>query len=85
MFSLTHSADAVKIKPIISKLENIILIIITSDYHINRVKLIFDEILKDYDLKYVGVKSNLKKEFFNSLIQHEEKSISFIIENRLSF
>lgn len=33
--------DAVKAKEILSKLDNIKLTIITSDYHVNRVKLIF--------------------------------------------
>lgn len=77
--------DAVKIKPIISKLENIKLIIITSDYHINRVKLIFDEILSDFKIKYIGVESNFKKEIFNSLVQHEDKAVAFILKNGLTF
>ena len=77
--------DAVKIKPILSELENIKLTIITSDYHLNRVKLIFNEILKDYTMKFIGVKSNLAKEEFDALVQHENKAINSILDNGLYY
>jgi len=77
--------DAVKIKPILSNLNKIKLIMITSDYHLERVKLIFNEILSEYEMKFVGVKSNLNKEKYNLLIQHEQKSIASILEKGLYY
>ena len=83
--SINTVDDAVKIKSIISNPENINLTIITSDYHLARVKLIFNRILKKYNLKFVGVESNLKEEEYNSLVQHEKEAIRSIIENGLNY
>lgn len=77
--------DAVKVKEIISKLSNITLTIITSDYHLERVKLVFNEILKNYKIKFIGVKSNFETEKYNALIKHEEKAIEGIIKNGLYY
>lgn len=77
--------DAVKIKPIISELENIKLTVITSDYHLNRVKLIFNEILESYTIAFVGVKSNMAQEEFEALVQHENKAINSILLNGLYY
>lgn len=77
--------DAVKAKVILSKLENIKLTIITSDYHLNRVKLIFNEILKNYTMDFIGVESNLDEEAYNVLVQHEEKAINAILQNGLYY
>ena len=75
--------DAVKIKPIILKLKSINLTIITSDYHLKRVQLIFNQVLNSYKMKFIGVESNLEKEKFDLLLQHEKKAIAFIVENGL--
>ena len=77
--------DAVKIKSIITKLKNITLTIISSDYHVDRVKLIFNEILGSYNITYVGVESNMETEKYNALVQHEKKAIESIIENGLYY
>lgn len=77
--------DAVKIKPIISELENIQLTVITSNYHLNRVKLIFNEILAGYSMKFVGVDSNLPQEEFENAVQHETKAIEAILKNGLYY
>src|SRR5690606_10540160 len=77
--------DAVKAKEILSKLENIQLTIITSDYHVNRVKLIFNEILKNYSMDVIGVESNLDKEVYDALEKHETKAVNAIIENGLYY
>ena len=77
--------DAVKIKPIVSKLKEIKLTVITSDFHLNRVKLIFNEILKNYTLDFIGVENNLEQEELNLLIQHEENAINAIIKNGLYY
>jgi len=77
--------DAVKIKPILAKLTNVTLIIITSDYHVDRVRLIFDVILDGYHKKIIGVKSNLKQKEYEMLVQHEKKAIRSIVENGLTY
>lgn len=77
--------DAVKIRPIISKLEKIKLTIITSDYHLDRVKLIFNEILEDYSMDFVGVESGLSQEEYNALALHEKNAIKSILQNGLYY
>ncbi|WP_341215576.1 YdcF family protein [uncultured Wocania sp.] len=77
--------DAVKIKQIIENLNGIRLTIITSDYHLNRVKLIFNEILKPFELDFVGAKSNLDKVHYDSLVNHEKKAIKSILDNGLYY
>lgn len=77
--------DAVKVKPILSRFHNPNVIIITSDYHIERVKLIFEEILAAYKLEFVGVESNIDKEQFQLLVKHEKKRIHTIKENGLYY
>lgn len=77
--------DAVKIKPILSELKNIELTIITSDYHLNRVKLIFNEILEGYIMNFVGVESSLDQEEYNALVLHENKAIDSIRLNGLYY
>ena len=77
--------DAVKIKPIISKLESINLTIITSDYHLSRVKIIFEEILETFNMQFIGVENNLSEGEYNTLVIHEEKAINAIIKNGLYY
>ena len=77
--------DAVKIKPIISKLEKYKLTIITSDYHLNRVKIIFNKILENYSMDFIGVESNLDQEAYNALMQHEKNAINAIEQNGLFY
>jgi len=77
--------DAVKVKPVISKIKYSNLTIITSDYHLDRVKLIFNEILDNYKIKYVGVESNFNKDDFDRLVAHERQAIRSIIENGLYY
>jgi uncharacterized SAM-binding protein YcdF (DUF218 family) len=77
--------DAVKTRDIISMLENSHLIIITSDYHLERVKLIFKEVLKNYKMTFFGVKSNLKKEKYDALLKHEKNAIEGILKNGLYY
>ncbi len=77
--------DAVKTKPILAELENSKLTIITSDYHLNRVKLIFNEILEDFTMDFVGVESGLNQEEFEAAVQHENKAIAAILQNGLYY
>ncbi len=77
--------DAVKIKPIIQNIKNSSLTIITSDYHVDRVRLIFEEILNGYEMSFIGAKSNLDKEALTLLENHEKKAIQSIIDNGLYY
>lgn len=77
--------DAVKIKPILETLEAVKLTIITSDYHVERVSLIFKTILKDYDMLCIGADSDLDTDQFNTLVAHEKKAIQSILENGLYY
>lgn len=77
--------DAVKTKSIIEKLDDVHLTIITSDYHLERVKLIFSEILKPFEMEFFGVKSNLSNEAYNKLVAHEKKAIKSILDNGLYY
>ncbi len=77
--------DAVKIKPIVSIFSNVKLTVITSDYHLERVTLIFKEILKNYKITFVGVESNLDKKKLDSLLMHEKEAIKSILKNGLYY
>ena len=77
--------DAVKLKSILPDLRNIKLIVITSDYHLERVKLIFNEILTNYEMAFVGVESNMAAEKLHQLKEHENKAINSIRENGLYY
>jgi uncharacterized SAM-binding protein YcdF (DUF218 family) len=77
--------DAIKTKPLVSTFKNPHLTIITSDYHLNRVKLVFNEILKEHTLEYIGIESDLNKEEYTSLAKHETKAVQSILENGLYY
>lgn len=77
--------DAVKVKSILSKLSNIKLTVISSDYHIKRVEHIFNEILKEYPKKYIGVKSSLDLKELNILSLHEKNALNSILKNGLYY
>lgn len=77
--------DAVMIKPIIARFKHLKINIITSDFHLARVKLIFKEIMKGIELHYIGVPSTISKETLKVRRLHEKKSIETIIKNGLYF
>ncbi|WP_339896350.1 hypothetical protein [uncultured Algibacter sp.] len=77
--------DALKIKAIINKKDNIRLTIITSDYQLDRVKLIFEDLLKSFKLEFIGVKSHLEKKTYTTLVNHEKKAIQSILEKGLYY
>ena len=77
--------DAIKIKPIVSVLENPDLKIISSDFHIARVRLIFEEILKDFNCSFIGAPDNLEETQLQALIEHEKKAIATITKNGLYY
>lgn len=77
--------DAIKIKEILSKIDKLKLAVITSDYHLDRVQLIFSEILNKFKIRYLGVKSNLVKIQLQHLIKHEKNAKLSILNNGLYY
>lgn len=79
--------DAVKVKAILNNIEGrpINLSVITSDFHVNRVKVIFDEILSAYEMRVIGAESQLPKEELAQLIEHERKSVERIKQQGLYY
>lgn len=87
-FALSENTvdDAVKAKTILSKLnDDLLFTIITSDYHLERVRLIFTEILNGYSMKFAGAPNNLNKEEYARLLTHEKKAIASILQNGLYY
>ena len=77
--------DAVKLIPVLSPFKNPTVTIMTSDYHLERVKLIFNKILRDYSLKFIGATSNLNKTEYDALMQYKKKRVKSIKENGLYY
>lgn len=77
--------DAVKVKDIISDHKNPKLLVITSDFHLNRTKLIFKEILKKYPIEFLGAENNLLRNQLKKIVEHEKNSINKIIKNGLYY
>lgn len=77
--------DAVKIASVISGLGELILTVITSDYHLERVKIIFEEVLKGLKIEYIGTQSQLTDKELKSLIEHERSAIAWINKNGLYY
>jgi len=86
-FALSENTvdDAVKIKKIITKSENARLSIISSEYHLERVQLIFREILKGFDFRCIGVPDTLEKDQLQHLAAHEKAAIKLILKNGLYY
>lgn len=77
--------DAVKTKEIISAFVNPQLVVITSDFHMARTKLIFNEILKGYQIRFLEANVDMPEEQRKAVIEHEEKSVKSILENGLYY
>jgi len=77
--------DALKSKAIVANFPGARLTVITSDFHVERVSLIFHEILKEYEISFAGVKSNLGKKALDSFLSHEEEAIASIRLNGLYY
>jgi len=59
--------------------------IITSDFHLERVKLIFDQVLANNPKEYFGASYEVSEEQRIKLIEHEKKAIHSIIKNGIYF
>lgn len=77
--------DATKAKLILDQFLYKNITIITTEYHLQRVKLIFDEILVDYDKTYLPVPNNLSEKAIKKLEMHEFNAISGILKDGLYY
>ena len=77
--------DAVMSKSILMKTVFKDLIIITSEYHVARVKFIFTEILKDFNLNFKSVAHHSIDDVLVPLIQHEKVAMDQLISNGLYY
>jgi vancomycin permeability regulator SanA len=77
--------DATFSKSILSKLNYKNLLIITSNYHLDRVKFIFSEVLSGFDLNYIGVNHHSIDDILKPLIQHEKQALDELHVNGLYY
>jgi vancomycin permeability regulator SanA len=77
--------DAVMSKSILMKTVFKDLIITTSEYHVARVKFIFAEILKDFNLNFKAVAHHSIDDVLEPLIQHEKVAMDQLISNGLYY
>lgn len=77
--------DAVMSKSILIKTELKDLVIITSEYHVARVKFIFTEILKDFNLNFNAVTHHSIDDVLEPLIQHEKRAMDQLNLNGLYY
>jgi uncharacterized SAM-binding protein YcdF (DUF218 family) len=76
--------DAVKVKEMLAN-DICSLKIITSDYHLERAKIIFDAILTNTKNEFFGVTHTLSSIEKTKLLTHEKKAIATIKKNGLYF
>ena len=77
--------DAVMSKSILIKTEFKDLVIMTSEYHVARVKFIFTEILKDFNLNFNAVTHHSIDDVLEPLIQHEKMAMDQLNSNGLYY
>lgn len=54
-------------------------IVITSDYHMNRTKLIFEKVLgSEYAVEFIGVETHVSKEILGQLFSRETRVVSVL-------
>ncbi len=77
--------DAVKSMGILKKMDFRNCTIITSNYHLDRVQLIFDKILTGIEKQYIGVEDGFSEKKLKLLQNHETKAIEGILKNGLYY
>ena len=77
--------DAVMSKSILKEVEYNNLIILTSEYHLARVKFIFTEILNDFNLNFNAVTHHSIDDVLEPLIQHEKVAMDLLNSNGLYY
>lgn len=59
--------------------------IITTNYHLKRVQLIFDEILSEFEKTYFGVPNNMSSKSLLKFENHEKKAVEGILRDGLYY
>jgi uncharacterized SAM-binding protein YcdF (DUF218 family) len=77
--------DATKAKGILLKNEVEKVEIITTNYHIKRVQLIFDKILAEFEKTYFGVPNNMSAKILLKFEKHETKAVEGILRDGLYY
>lgn len=77
--------DAVMTKKIVLNHNLDSLVVITSDFHLERAKLIFDQILESVTIEYRGVEHDVSHTEKEKLLAHEKKAISGILNKGLYY
>ena len=77
--------DATKSQEILRANEAENITIITTQYHLKRVKLIFDEILFQFKKTYIKVPNNMSVKSLLKFEKHEAKAIAGIVGNGLYY
>ncbi len=80
--SLHTVSDAIEVEKIIRNRE-CALQIITSNFHLERVKIIFDHVIPQIEKEYIGVEHQLPEWRSTELIAHEKKALAEINKNGL--
>ena len=73
--------DALLSKKILHGVKVRCLVVVTSDFHLKRVKFIFRRIFDRYDLKFLRSKTKLSAEKLKHLKKHEVEALSELKEN----
>jgi uncharacterized SAM-binding protein YcdF (DUF218 family) len=77
--------DATKSKEILLENEIKKITIITTEYHLRRVQLIFDEILSEFDKTYLPVPNDMSPRSLSRFEVHEANAIDGILRNGLYY
>jgi uncharacterized SAM-binding protein YcdF (DUF218 family) len=77
--------DATLSKSILMNLADKDLLIITSDYHMNRVKFIFSEVLFGFNLNFKTVTHDKIDDILEPLILHEKMAMDQLMSNGLYY
>lgn len=71
--------DVLKTKSAVENLQVKNLVIITSDFHMQRAKLLFEKHLNDQNLTFIEARSTLDEDVLEKLKEHEKKAILRLI------
>ena len=67
--------DATLAKPILEQHAITRCILVTSDFHMERAKLVFNHVFPDLDFKYSEAETKVDKDEFQKLAKHEKNAI----------
>jgi len=76
--SRNTAEDALLAMPIVEKHEVKSLIIVSSDFHMKRVKYIFKRVFRGFNLKFYGAQTNFTDQQYRALKNHEERELKKI-------